>query len=484
MPCPTPGTLTGAVSRARPRVSAGHATFLVSQSTFRDFELKFRVKLEEGQGGSGVIIRGIRSTRPHTQIGANLLPTGPLVKVGDGYGGWGCLTWEQNGTPQIPMSKEMQEAVAKVVVKNDFNDYYIKCAGKHVMIRVNGFTTVDQIWDVLPVEGLLAFQIHYARGTKSVQFRDVEIKELKPGPRPAKGYLGLSIGPSGGIHGGPTIDVIGAGSPAAKAGLRHGDMIVAVNDTKVFDILQLRAAMDNLKQNSGERITFRIDRDGKEMTIAVTVGEPKIVFDEMKRQGLEGGPKKAIEPPPTSVRADGAEDKAALAITKLGGTIRRDEKAAWKPVIGVMFAKATDADLKMLAAFKQLQTLGLGDTQVSDAGLKELKEIKSLETLNLSKTSVTDAGLGAAEQGGEEEQVGMEQGEPGQSEQHEAGRGNPVIDTGARGIAVDRDRVAPMDRIAGFDVVGYMCGHGATPSASRLAFSSSSGVTLLGPATR
>ena len=33
-----------------------------------------------------------------------------------------------------------------------------------------------------------------------------------------------------------------------------------------------------------------------------------------------------------SIRADDAEDKAVAAITKLGGTITRDDKAAGKPV--------------------------------------------------------------------------------------------------------------------------------------------------------
>jgi len=98
-----------------------------------------------------------------------------------------------------------------------------------------------------------------------------------------------------------------------------------------------------------------------------------------------------------------AEDKAVAAITKLGGRIIRDEKAAGKPVIEVNFthAFATDAALKELAAFKQLQTLNLcfpspaaGDLiLVTDAGLKELKELRSLKSLNLQRTKVTDKGL-------------------------------------------------------------------------------------------
>ena len=123
------------------------------------------------------------------------------------------LTWEQNGTPLIKMSKDMQDAIGKVVKKDGFNDYYIKCVGKQILIQVNGFTTVDQTWDPLPDEGILALQIHFGRDTKAVEFRDIQIKELQAATVPHKSYLGLvSVRPA--LHGEPYIDEIAAGSPA------------------------------------------------------------------------------------------------------------------------------------------------------------------------------------------------------------------------------------------------------------------------------
>src|SRR6185369_4088031 len=61
------------------------------------------------------------------------------------------------------------------------------------------------------------------------------------------------------------------------------------------------------------------------------------------------------------LRADEAEDKAVKAIEKLGGTVKRDEKADGKPVVAVdwHYTRVTDAGLKELAAFKHLRELGL-----------------------------------------------------------------------------------------------------------------------------
>lgn len=92
-------------------------------------------------------------------------------------------------------------------------------------------------------------------------------------------------------------------------------------------------------------------------------------------------------------RAD--EAAAVKAIEKLGGEVRRDEKVAGKPVIGVSLCRpqVTDADLQVLKELKRLRGLGLNTANVTDTGLKELKEIKTLELLALNSTKVTDAGL-------------------------------------------------------------------------------------------
>jgi internalin A len=83
----------------------------------------------------------------------------------------------------------------------------------------------------------------------------------------------------------------------------------------------------------------------------------------------------------------------------LSGTVMTDallkELAVFKNLqnLDLRFTPVTDAGLKELAGLKRLQTLDLDDTKVTDAGLKELAGLQSMRTLGLASTKVTDAGL-------------------------------------------------------------------------------------------
>src|SRR5262249_28598104 len=62
--------------------------------------------------------------------------------------------------------------------KDDFNDFHVRCTGKHVLIDVNGLTTVDDEFPELPPDGIIAWQIHRGPGLE-VTFRNIEFKELR-----------------------------------------------------------------------------------------------------------------------------------------------------------------------------------------------------------------------------------------------------------------------------------------------------------------
>jgi len=60
-------------------------------------------------------------------------------------------------------------------------------------------------------------------------------------------------------------------SPAQKAGLKTGDIILEVNDRAVYDANQLRNMISSMQPDS--RVNLKVWRDGRQQTIAVTLGE-------------------------------------------------------------------------------------------------------------------------------------------------------------------------------------------------------------------
>jgi hypothetical protein len=96
-----------------------------------------------------------------------------------------------------------------------------------------------------------------------------------------------------------------------------------------------------------------------------------------------------------ATKPDDGEEAALRFVQQLGGKVRRDEKAAGKPVasVSLISSKTTDADLPRATAFAHLHTLDLTRTQVSDAGLGYLAGLPGLRGLTLTRTGVTDDGM-------------------------------------------------------------------------------------------
>jgi hypothetical protein len=145
----------------------GFNTFLCSKKKYKDFELKCKVRLKGGVGNSGIQLRSKVVNREKFAV------HGPQADIGAGY--WGSLYGEGSG-----MMKKAPEETQKAVKPKDFNDYYVKVVGKHVTIKVNGTTTVDDDFPKMPDEGIIAFQMHsgFKKGME-VTFKDIEFKEIK-----------------------------------------------------------------------------------------------------------------------------------------------------------------------------------------------------------------------------------------------------------------------------------------------------------------
>ena len=70
---------------------------------------------------------------------------------------------------------------------------------------------------------------------------------------------------------GALVGEITPNSPAARSGLKQGDMIVAVNGQSISDASQLRSRIGMMDPNT--TVTLKVLRDGKTQDVAVTLGE-------------------------------------------------------------------------------------------------------------------------------------------------------------------------------------------------------------------
>lgn len=142
-------------------------TFLCTKKKYRNFDFRCKVRLKDGKGNSGVQIRSKIVNRKEFAV------AGPQADIGKGY--WGNLYGERFGGT---MKEADTAAVDKVLKPDDFNEYTIRVVGKHVTMKINGLTTVDQDFANLPEEGIIALQLHGNMGPMEVTFKDIKFKEL------------------------------------------------------------------------------------------------------------------------------------------------------------------------------------------------------------------------------------------------------------------------------------------------------------------
>jgi putative serine protease PepD len=93
----------------------------------------------------------------------------------------------------------------------------------------------------------------------------VQGKEVKVG------YLGVTMAPPTGGQDGALVQEVASGSPAAKAGLRPGDLVVGIDGQSVADYGELGARIR--AHQPGEKITLKVIRGGNETTITATLSQ-------------------------------------------------------------------------------------------------------------------------------------------------------------------------------------------------------------------
>jgi uncharacterized protein (TIGR03067 family) len=91
---------------------------------------------------------------------------------------------------------------------------------------------------------------------------------------------------------------------------------------------------------------------------------------------------------------DVAGEAAMVALRKLGARFDMNTNRRVRTVM-LSRTKVSDADLKQLANFKELDSVSLAGTSVGNEGMKHLAALGNLKRLNLSMTEVDDTGLQA-----------------------------------------------------------------------------------------
>jgi S1-C subfamily serine protease len=83
------------------------------------------------------------------------------------------------------------------------------------------------------------------------------------------GYLGVTMAEPTGGQDGALVQDVASGSPAAKAGLRAGDLVVGIDGQPVADYGELAARIR--AHQPGEKVTLKVVRGGNETTITATL---------------------------------------------------------------------------------------------------------------------------------------------------------------------------------------------------------------------
>lgn len=149
--------------------------FLSTPKDYRNFELKFRIRLVKGEGfmNSGVQVRSIREPGKPSMKGYQ-------VDAGAGY--WGDLYDEHRRDAK--MGSALDPAALKAAVKDwEWNDYRILCEGRRIRSWINGVPALDftEKDSAIPLDGKIGFQVH-SGGKCLVQVKEITIDELPDSP--------------------------------------------------------------------------------------------------------------------------------------------------------------------------------------------------------------------------------------------------------------------------------------------------------------
>ncbi len=159
----------GAIVGGSLKQALPHNEFLATTAEYADFELRLKVKLTGAESANGGI--QIRSRR----VPNGFEMSGYQADMGQHY--WASLYDESRRNKTLAGPKP--EELAKVLKRDDWNDYVIRCQGRHIELWLNGLKTVDYTEPDEKIEqrGLIGVQIHGGPASEA-RYKDIKIRKL------------------------------------------------------------------------------------------------------------------------------------------------------------------------------------------------------------------------------------------------------------------------------------------------------------------
>jgi hypothetical protein len=143
--------------------------FLCTEREFADFELRLKFKVLGEGANAGVQFRTRRIPNHHEVSGYQ-------ADLGDGW--WGSL-YDESRRKKV-LAQADPDLIARILNKDDWNEYTIRCEGPRIQLWINGEQTVDYTEkdDQIERSGIIALQIHGGPPSEA-WYKDLSIVELK-----------------------------------------------------------------------------------------------------------------------------------------------------------------------------------------------------------------------------------------------------------------------------------------------------------------
>ncbi|HTH47956.1 MAG TPA: DUF1080 domain-containing protein [Candidatus Limnocylindria bacterium] len=155
----------GTFARTQPRNE-----FLATKASYTNFVLRLKFKLT---GTNGFVNSGVQFRSQRIPNDSEM--TGYQADIGEGW--YGSL-YDESRRNKL-MAKADEAVVKKAVKVGGWNDYELRCVGPHIVLKINGATTVDytEADEKIPQFGHLGLQVH-GGGVTEVFFKDLMLEEL------------------------------------------------------------------------------------------------------------------------------------------------------------------------------------------------------------------------------------------------------------------------------------------------------------------